>query len=77
MQVWEASRRLRQFDFRTTKASAASYTDLRDRVASKMSRVRFPVGEGTHELVVHLIEPKRGSAEIRVRIPQPLAGASE
>ncbi|HTM01134.1 MAG TPA: hypothetical protein VL503_08430 [Candidatus Omnitrophota bacterium] len=77
VQVWEAGRRLRQFDWRTTKASTASYTDLHDRVASKMSRVTFPVGEGTHELLVHLIEPKQGSAEIRIRIPQPTAGASE
>jgi hypothetical protein len=77
VQVWGAGRRLRQFDWRTTKASTASYTDLRDRVASKMSRATFPVGEGTHELLVHLVEPKQGSAEIRIRIPQPTAGESE
>lgn len=75
--IWEAGRRLRELAFRTTKATAVVYTDLRDRVPSKMSRVTLPVGEGTHELDVHLAQPMHGSVEIHVRIPQPLVGADE
>jgi len=70
-------RRVREVAFRTTKASTARYTDLRDRVASKLDRVVVALGDGAHELSVELLEPKRGSAEIHVRIPQPEVGTDE
>ncbi len=70
-------RRLREVEFKTTKATTATYTDLKDRSASKMDRVVIPLGNGTHELAVELIEPRNGSAEIHVRIPQPTIGSEE
>lgn len=75
--ISEGGRRLRRVEFKTTKAAAASYTDLKDRVASKMDRLVLPLGEGVHELSVELLEPGTGSAEVHARIPQPTVGNEE
>ena len=75
--VLEQGQRDREFGFRTTKATTASYTDLKERVASKLSRVVVQLGEGVHELSVELREPKSGSAELHARIPSPTVGEEE
>ena len=70
-------RHLRTVEFRTTKSLTANYTDLKNRVASKLGRVVLPVGNGTHDMSVELIAPKKGSAEIHARISQPSVGNEE
>lgn len=75
--VLERGKQPREFEFKTTKATTASYTDLKDRVASKLSRVVVPVEQGTHEFTVELRRPTNGSAEIHARIPEPTAGEEE
>ncbi len=75
--ILEGARRLREIQFRTTKATTAAYADLKDRVPSKYDRVRIPVGDGTHEITVTLLAPARGSAEIHARIPEPSVGNEE
>jgi len=67
----------REYEFKTTKATTASYTDLKERVASKLSRVVVPVGPGLHEFSVELREPKNGSAELHARIPNPVLAGEE
>jgi len=69
--------RIREAQFKTTKATTASYTDLKDRSASKMDTIVIPLGVGTHELSVELLDPRTGSAEIHARIPQPTVGSEE
>jgi hypothetical protein len=66
--------RIREVTFRTTKATTATYTDLKDRVPSKLGRIVVPVAEGTNDILVELLGPKKGSAEINARIPQPSTG---
>ena len=75
--VREHGKPAREFEFTTSKATTASYTDLKDRVASKMSRLVVQVEAGTHEILVELRTPATGSAEIRARIPEPTAGEEE
>jgi hypothetical protein len=75
--IVEPGRPDREYEFKTTKTTTASYTDLGDRVASKLSRVVVPVGVGLHELSVELREPKSGSAELHARIPSPNPGGEE
>ena len=75
--IIEPGRLDREYEFKTTKTTTASYIDLRDRVASKLSRVIVPVGQGLHELTVELREPKSGSAELHARIPNPTLGEEE
>ncbi len=75
--ISENGRRLREVEFRTTKAATATYTDLKDRVASKVDRIVLPVPQGTHEILVELSKPSKGSAEIHARIPQPSVGTEE
>ncbi len=70
-------KRIRDVDLKTTKSATASYTDLKDRSASKLDRIVIPLGDGVHELSVELIEPKTGSAEVHARIPQPTVGSEE
>jgi hypothetical protein len=75
--VLEEGKKPREYSFRTTKATTASYADLKDRVASKLDRVVVELGAGTHELSVVLRSPASGSAEIHARIPEPSAGEEE
>lgn len=75
--IGERGHRIREVEFKTTKATTAAYVNLRDRVPSKFDRVRIPIGEGTHEITVELMAPPRGAAEIHARIPQPLTGSQE
>ena len=77
LRLVEKGRILRDLEFRTTKASTASYTNLSDRVPSKLDRVSVPLPEGLHEIAVELARPARGSAEIHARIPQPSVGNQE
>jgi hypothetical protein len=67
----------RDVALKTTKATTATYVDLKDRVASKLDRVVIPIGDGTHDISIELTEPKQGSAEIHARIPQPDVGREE
>ena len=69
--------RIREAQFKTTKAITASYTDLKDRSASKMDRIVIPLGDGVQEISVELLEPRNGSAEIHARVPQPTVGSEE
>ena|SRR2546430_11523462 len=69
--------RIREAQFKTTKATTASYTDLKDRSASKMDTIVISLGEGVHELSVELLDPRNGSAEIHARVPQPTVGSEE
>ena len=68
---------LREAEFKTTKATTATYANLPDRVPSKFDRVVVRLGGGVHELAIELLSPVRGSAEIRARIPQPSVGNEE
>jgi len=72
-----AGRRLREARLTTTKAVAAAYTDLKDRIPSKLDRTVLPLGPGLHELTVELLDPPGGAAEIHARIPQPSVGSEE
>jgi len=69
--------RIREAQFNTTKATTASYTDLKDRSASKMDRIVIPLGDGVQEIFVELLEPRNGSAEVHARVPQPTVGSEE
>ncbi len=77
LRLIEKGRILRELEFRTTKATTATYTNLPDRVPSKLDRVTVPLPEGLHEIAVELAQPARGSAEIHARIPQPSVGNQE
>jgi hypothetical protein len=61
---------LRELRFRTSKATSAAYTDLKNRVPSKVDRVVLSLGAGSHEITVELREPRGGSAEVHMRIPE-------
>jgi hypothetical protein len=75
--ISEGGKRLREVEFRTNKATTASYTNLKDRVPSKFDRLMLPIGNGTHEISVELLAPAGGAAEIHARIPQPTVGNEE
>lgn len=75
--ITESGNRLRDARFRATKSAAATYTDLKDRVPSKLDRVVLDLGPGLHELSVALVEPRGGSIEIHARIPEPTIGGEE
>ena len=77
VRVSETGQPPKRFDFKTTKAAAAVYTNLPDRVPSKFARVRIPVPTGTHEYAVELVQPAGGSAQIHARIPAPSVGNEE
>jgi len=67
----------REEAFTTTKAAAASYSEPKDRLPSKIDRIVLPIGEGTHDVAIELIAPKKGTAQIHGRIPQPSIGNEE
>ena len=73
----EGTRRVREVEYRTTKSTTASYTNLKDRIPSKFDRLQLPFGAGMHEITVDLQAPAGGVAEIHARIPQPIAGNEE
>ncbi len=75
--VSEHGKRIRDLQFKTTKATTAVYADLADRVPSKFDRVRLPIGRGLHVITIELLSPPGGSAEIHARIPQPTVGTQE
>jgi hypothetical protein len=75
--ITEKGRRLREVEFKTTKATAASYSNLADRIPSKFDRFTMPFGDGTHEILVELLAPPGAVAEIHARIPQPSVGNEE
>jgi len=72
-----AGRRPRTARFRATKSAAATYTDLQDRVPSKIDRIYLDLGPGLHDLSVRLVEPRSGTIEIHARIPEPAMGREE
>jgi hypothetical protein len=73
----ERGRTVREAEFRTTKAAAATFSNLADRVPSKFDRLSLPVGPGLHEIDVSIVSPPGGVAEIHARIPQPAVGTLE
>jgi len=75
--VSESGKRIRDVVLKTTKSTTATYTDLRDRSASKSDHIAIPLGDGVHELSVELMEPRDGSAEVHARITQPSVGSEE
>lgn len=75
--VAESGHRPRDARFRTTKSAAATYTDLKDRVPSKLDRMVLDLGPGLHDLSVALVEPRGGSIEIHARIPEQTIGGQE
>ena len=75
--ISEHGKTLREVEFKTTKATAASFTDLGDRVPSKFDRLQIAIGAGLHDIEVALLSPARGAAEIHARIPQPTTGNEE
>lgn len=75
--VSDGGRRVRDLTYTASKASTASFTNARDLIPSKLDRVVLPLGAGTHELVLTLIEPARGSAVVHARIPAPTTGNEE
>jgi hypothetical protein len=77
IEVSEAGRKLREYAFKTTKATTASYTNMRDVVPSKLDHFVIAVGSGTHELVFTLIEPAHATAVLHARIPAPTVGNEE
>lgn len=77
LKISDGKRTLREVEFETTKASTANYPNLPDRVPSKFDRLQLPIADGQHEILVELIKPLNGSAEIHPRIPQPEIGGEE
>ena len=77
IEVSEAGRKVREYAFKTTKATTASYTNMRDVVPSKLDHFVIPVGAGTHELVFTLLEPAHATAVLHARIPAPTVGNEE
>lgn len=67
----------REETFTTTKAAAATYAEMKDRVPSKIDRIVLTLGDGTHELAIEILSPKQGVAQIHARIPQPSVGNEE
>ena len=67
----------REEAFTTTKATGASYSESKDRLPSKLDRIVLPIGEGTHDVSIVLAAPKKGTAQIHGRIPQPSIGNEE
>lgn len=77
IRVREGTRTIRDFEFKTTKAIAATYSNLPDRTPSKFGRGRVQIPAGAHEILVDLLRPLRGAAEIHAAIPQPSIGGEE
>lgn len=77
LRIQSGTRPLRDVRFRTTKAVAASYTDLKSRIPSKLDRIVLNVGPGLNDITVALLQPRSGAAEIHARIPQPTVGSEE
>ncbi len=77
LRLSEGTRTLRDLDLKTTKAIAASYENVRDRVPSKLGVSRIPVPDGTHEITIALLLPARGAAQVHARIPEPSVGNEE
>ena len=77
VRVREGTRTLRDFAFKTTKAVAAVYSNLPDRVPSKYDRARVDVPAGTHEILLELVRPVGGAAEVHGAIPEPVTGGEE
>ena len=73
----ENGRTLRDADLKTTKALGATYTNVADRLPSKLDVTRLAVPDGVHEITVNLIAPAKGTAQIRARIPEPSVGNEE
>lgn len=69
--------RLREVEFKTTKALTATYENLKDRVPSKFRRFELTVGKGLHEISVALLKPAGGSVEVQARIPESSVGNVE
>lgn len=67
----------REESFTTTKALGATYAEVKDRLPSKLDRVVVAVAEGSHEVVVELLGPKSGAAQVHLRIPEPSVGNEE
>ncbi len=70
LRLSDAGRPVGNAAFTTTKALAASYTNLRDRVPSKVRHFVYRLGGGVHVLEVSLVRPAHGTAEVRVSIPK-------
>ena len=77
LRLIEGGQTLRELEFKTTKAVAASYENIRDRVPSKMDVTRVPMANGTHEITVELLTPERGTVRVHARIPEPSVGNGE
>ena len=77
MRLSEKGRTLNETEFKTTKATTATYTNLQNRVPSKFDRTRIEIPAGLHEISIEMVQPLRGSAEIHARIPQPSVGNQE
>ncbi|MEP7027139.1 MAG: hypothetical protein ABI960_00960 [Candidatus Eisenbacteria bacterium] len=75
--ISERGNRVREASYRTTKATAATYTNVRDRVPSKFDRLQLAVGAGLHEFDITLLAPAGHSASVHARIPQPTVGGEE
>jgi hypothetical protein len=75
--VLEEGKKPQEFEFKTSKATTASYSDLKDRVPSKLDRAVLQLAAGTHELSIELKAPANGSVEIHARIPEPSSGEEE
>lgn len=77
LRLSEQGKTLREVEIKTTKAVAASYEKVRDRVPSKLDITRLQIPDGTHEIAVELLQPARGTAQVHARIPEPSVGAEE
>ena len=77
LSVTEKGKSLREVNFKTTKATGATYTNLKDRVPSKFDHFQLVISPGLHELSVNLISPAKGAVEVHARIPQPQTGTEE
>jgi hypothetical protein len=77
LKISDGKRTIREVEFETTKATTATYSNLPDRVPSKFDRLQLPIADGQHEIMVELLKPIDGSAEIHPRIPQPEIGSEE
>lgn len=77
LRVSEATRAPRDLEIKTTKATAASFRNVRDRIPSKLALTRIPVANGSHEITIELLSPARATVQVHARIPEPSVGNEE
>jgi hypothetical protein len=72
--VREGEKVIRTVETKTTKATTASYSEVKECVPSKCDHTRISLDEGLHEITLDLIAPRQGAIEFHARLPQTTLG---